>query len=87
MSAERDVAAEVRRIVRRLAAVPASDPLADDRKLTDAGYDSVRLLELVLECEATFGVPVADELLCAGPLTVGRLIAHVRDQPPSGDGG
>lgn len=72
----RDVAGELRRLIRQLAPVPPSDPLADDRWLTDIGYDSVRLVELFIECEATFGVPVPDEVLEHGPLTVGRLIAH-----------
>ena len=46
--------------------------------MTDIGYDSVRLVELFIECEAAFGVPVPGEILDAGPLTVGRLVAHIQ---------
>jgi hypothetical protein len=36
------------------------------------------MVEALLDCERRFGVP-AVELLEGAPLTVGRLIAHVRD--------
>ena len=55
--------------------MPPSDPLPDQRALTDVGYDSVRLVELFLECEPVFGVTVPGEILDGGPLTVGRLVA------------
>ena len=54
--------------------------------MTDVGYDSVRLVELFIECEATFGVPVPGEILDAGPLTVGRLVAHLRAALPAREG-
>lgn len=84
--AGRDIAGDVRRLIRQLAPVPPSDPLADERRMTDVGYDSVRLVELFIECEATFGVPVPGEILDAGPLTVGRLVAHLRAALPAREG-
>jgi acyl carrier protein len=80
-----DIAGEVRRILRELAPVPPSDPLPDDRRMTDVGYDSVRLVELLIECEARFGVAVPGGILDEGPLTVGRLVASLRSAlPPRG---
>ncbi len=62
--------------------MPPSDPLADQRALTDVGYDSVRIVELFLECEALFGVAVPGEILDEGPLTVGRLVSCLQRAPP-----
>lgn len=42
------------------------------------GMDSIALVELLLDCEQRFGIPRPAELLEGEPLTVGRLIAHVR---------
>jgi len=54
--------------------------LADDLPLGTGGlgFDSIALAELLLECEARFGLATAAELLAGPPLTVGRLVAHVR---------
>jgi acyl carrier protein len=54
--------------------------LADDLLLGPGGLglDSIALAELLLECEARFGLATAAELLAGPPLTVGRLVAHVR---------
>jgi hypothetical protein len=54
--------------------------LADDLPLGPGGLglDSIALAELLLECEARFGLATAAELLAGPPLTVGRLVAHVR---------
>jgi len=54
--------------------------LADDLPLGTGGLglDSIALAELLLECEARFGLATAAELLAGPPLTVGRLVAHVR---------
>jgi acyl carrier protein len=42
------------------------------------GLDSIEIVELVLECEERFGrAGVAEELLEAGPVTLGRLIEHL----------
>jgi hypothetical protein len=40
------------------------------------------MIELLLDCERRFGITVAAELLGGAPLTVGRLIAHVRGTLP-----
>jgi acyl carrier protein len=42
------------------------------------GMDSIALVELLLDCEERFGIPRPVELLEGEPLTVGRLVAHVR---------
>jgi acyl carrier protein len=41
------------------------------------GLDSIAMVEMLLECERRFGVPMAG-LLEGAPLTVGLLIAHAR---------
>jgi acyl carrier protein len=55
--------------------------LADDRPLGAGGLglDSIALAELLLECEARFGLATAAELLAGPLLTARRLVAHVRD--------
>jgi acyl carrier protein len=58
----------------------------EDRQLGDhvslgsegLGLDSIEIVELVLECEERFGrTGGAEELLEAGPVTLGRLIEHL----------
>jgi len=46
------------------------------------GLDSIALVEVLLECEETFGVTIATDLLAASPLTVGVLIDAVQAQVP-----
>jgi acyl carrier protein len=43
------------------------------------GLDSIEIVELVLECSERLGIPGydVDELLEAGPVTLGRLIDHL----------
>jgi acyl carrier protein len=43
------------------------------------GLDSIEIVELVLACEERAGLPsgAAEALLEEGPLTVGRLTAHL----------
>jgi acyl carrier protein len=43
------------------------------------GLDSIEIVELVLECQSRAGVPAdrAEELLEAGPLTIGGLVDHL----------
>ncbi len=54
--------------------------LPDDLRLGSGGLglDSIALVELLLDCEQRFGIPRPAELLEDEPLTVGRLVAHVR---------
>jgi acyl carrier protein len=56
------------------------DQLADHVSLGDGGLglDSIEIVELLLDCEERFGTAAdAEELLEAGPVTVGRLIEQV----------
>jgi acyl carrier protein len=41
------------------------------------GLDSIAMVELLLDCEQRFGVDTT-ELLEGAPLTMGRLLAHIR---------
>jgi acyl carrier protein len=54
--------------------------LPDDLRLGTGGLalDSIALVELLLDCERRFGIRAATELLEGEPLTVGLLVAHVR---------
>lgn len=83
-----EIEAEVRRLVRRHAPALAADRvLADDVPLGEGvlALDSVALVELLLECESRFGVPVAEELLERRPLTIGVLADHLRRKCPAGE--
>jgi acyl carrier protein len=75
----------VEEVVRRL--VRLRSPLARSRaELEDdlplgvggLGMDSIALVELLLDCEQRLGIRRPIELLEGPPLTVGRLVAHVR---------
>lgn len=67
--------------LRARAAGSGGAAVADDAPLTGRlglGLDSVRLVELLLDCELRFGVTLpAEELLAGPPLTVAALAAHV----------
>ncbi len=67
-------------LLRSRSPLAGSGPLPDDLRLGAGGLglDSIAMVEVLLDCERRFGVPAA-ELLEGAPLTVGRLIAHVRD--------
>jgi acyl carrier protein len=42
------------------------------------GLDSIEIVELLLECDERLGNGVrAEELLEAGPITIGRLVDHL----------
>jgi acyl carrier protein len=57
-----------------------SGPLPADLPLGAGGLglDSIAMVELLLDCERRFGIG-ATGLLEGAHLTVGRLLAHVRD--------
>ena len=57
-----------------------SGPLPADLRLGAGGLglDSIAMVELLLDCERRFGIG-ATGLLEGAPLTVGRLLAHMRD--------
>lgn len=46
------------------------------------GLDSIAVVELLLACEQRFGVPPDAELLAGAPVTLGRLLAHLRSAAP-----
>ena len=57
----------------------ANGALPEDLRLGAGGLglDSIAMVEMLLDCERRFGVPMAG-LLEGAPLTVGLLIAHAR---------
>jgi acyl carrier protein len=67
-------------LLRSRSPLAGSGPLADDLRLGAGGLglDSIAMVELLLDCERRFGVPVAG-LLEGAPLTVGLLLCHLRD--------
>ena len=80
-----DIEETVRDLVRSRAPLArAHAELADDLRLGPGGLgmDSIALVELLLDCEQRFGFRSGSwrpgELLEGPPLTVGRLVAHVR---------
>ncbi len=70
-------------LLRSRAPLAGNGVLPEDLRLGAGGLglDSIAMVELLLDCERRFGVP-ATGLLEGAPLTVGRLIAHVRDAVP-----
>jgi acyl carrier protein len=76
-----DPSLAVRAIIgRRVASAAAADDLADDVALgaDGLGLDSVGVVELLLECEAAFGIRLPADLAESGGLTVGHLAGLVR---------
>lgn len=80
-----DIEETVRDLVRSRAPLArAHAELADDLRLGPGGLgmDSIALVELLLDCEQRFGFRSGSwspgELLEGPPLTIGRLVAHVR---------
>lgn len=77
--------AEIEEAVREL--VRSRAPLCRDRAhlppdlplaAGGLGLDSISMAELLLDCQRRFGIPAPVELLAETPLTLGRLVAHVR---------
>jgi acyl carrier protein len=79
MRTEREIDDEVRDLLRTHAPLAASGALEDELRLGAGGLglDSIAMVELLLDCEQRFGIHAA-ELLEGPPLTVGRLIGHLR---------
>jgi acyl carrier protein len=42
------------------------------------GLDSIGIVEVLIACESAVGIPFPPALFDDGPLTVGRLVDHVR---------
>jgi acyl carrier protein len=87
LSRRDEAAAKVRQLIQLRA------PLVwRDRELLDGvalgrdglGLDSIAIVELMLACEAALGIPFPATLFDTGPITVGRLIAHAREQSNGG---
>jgi hypothetical protein len=83
MDAGLDLENAVRDLVRRRAPFAGTADLPDTLELSagGAGLDSITLVELLLDCEQHFAVPLALDLLDGNPLTpltVGRLVGGVR---------
>jgi acyl carrier protein len=84
MKTDVDLAEELRELLRSrsaLAVSGAAGDLPDDLRLGPGGLglDSIAMVELLLDCERRFGLATVAELLAGPPLTVGHLLAHVRD--------
>jgi acyl carrier protein len=47
------------------------------------GLDSIALVEVLLECEETFGIVIAAEVLAGSALTVGSLIEQLQARVPA----
>ncbi|HTG34773.1 MAG TPA: phosphopantetheine-binding protein [Thermoanaerobaculia bacterium] len=70
-------------LLRSRAPLAGNGALPDDLRLGAGGLglDSIAMVELLLDCERRFGISATG--LLEGPvITVGRLIAHVRDAVP-----
>ena len=71
----------MRQLVREFApGIDSAEALPDDLGLAEGGlgFDSVRVVELLLACEERFGVTIPAELLEGAVPTVGALVAWVR---------
>lgn len=71
---------ELRAILSRHFRAPGPGELRDNLDLGPAGFglDSIALTELLIACEDHFGGRFPPALFDEGPLTVGRLAAHIR---------
>lgn len=79
-----DVATELQHMIQHhVAASLGKDGLGNDVPLGTGGLgmDSVAIVTLLLECEARWGVSFPAELLDQQPLTLGRLVDHLRTLP------
>jgi len=76
-----ETSARVRELVARFAPAAADGAIDDERPLAGAGglgFDSVRVVELLLACEDELGVALpVEEVLRDAPLTTARLIGFI----------
>lgn len=77
MSTEPAVAEPIRRIVAGMAPEPPAELSDTHRLIEDLGYDSLRLMELTVVLEQTFGLPRYRPEDLMGVLRVGEVIALV----------
>ena len=66
-------------LLRHLPSYWSADELPDDLSLTgpNLGLDSVEVVELLLDCEARFGLSLPAELTEGEPLTIRKIAAHI----------
>ncbi|WP_459549745.1 acyl carrier protein [Nocardia sp. X0981] len=81
---EPSVAARVYHVVGAMA--PKTDIAFTDesRLIEDLGFDSLRLMELTVVLERTFGLPGYRPEQLAGVLRVGQVVALIRDTLDAG---
>ena len=79
MRTETDIEAALGELLRARSPLAGEPPLPAGLALGAGGLglDSIAMVELLLDCEASFGGRSTD-LLAGAPLTVGRLLAHLR---------
>ncbi|UGT61217.1 acyl carrier protein [Nocardia asteroides] len=70
-------AARVRELVAAMAPRPAAELTAEHRLIEDLGYDSLRLMELTVVLERSFGLPGYKPEQLAGVLRVGQVEALI----------
>lgn len=83
MQAVTEIEGALADLLRSRSPLAGSGPLSHDLRLGAGGLglDSIAMVELLLDCEERFGVRAA-ELLEGAPLTVGILLARVREALP-----
>ncbi|WP_327140617.1 acyl carrier protein [Nocardia sp. NBC_01327] len=74
MTAEPAVAARIRDIVAAMAPQPPAEFADTQRLIEDLGYDSLRLMELTVVLERSFGLPRYRPEDLMGVLRVGQVI-------------
>ena len=66
-------------LLRHLPSYWSAEELNDDLALMgpDLGLDSVEVVELLLDCEALFGLCLPAKLAIGEPLTIRKIAAHI----------
>lgn len=72
------VAQQVYRVIDAMSPKPGTACTADDRLVEDLGFDSLRLMELTVVLERTFGLPAHRPEELAGVLAVGQVVMLIR---------
>ncbi|MEU1983929.1 acyl carrier protein [Nocardia sp. NPDC019395] len=73
-----DVAREVYRVIAAMAPKPDTTCAGNDRLIEDLGFDSLRLMELTVVLERTFGLPGYRPEELAGVLRVDQVVRLIR---------
>lgn len=72
------VAQQVHRVIDAMSPKLGTTCTADDRLVEDLGFDSLRLMELTVVLERTFGLPAHRPEELAGVLRVGQVVTLIR---------